>query len=92
MSYYSRLAIATRGFRGGAGQTLYISQEFSVEDSDRVLASVISETVDTATIISSPLSVSIADATPLTVSIVDSPLTVSIDSGEVITVDVQNCS
>ena len=46
MSYYSRLAVATRGFRGGAGQSLYISQSFDIEDTDLFKAQVIEETLD----------------------------------------------
>jgi len=46
MSYYSRLAVATRGYRGGAGQSLYISQSFTIEDTDLIQAQVIEETLD----------------------------------------------
>lgn len=79
MSWYSRLAIATRGFRGGAGQTLYVSQSFTLEeDPDASLASIITTTVDTATIVSAPLEITISDPTAISVSVIDSPITVDI--------------
>ena len=80
MSYYSRLAIATRGFRGGAGQTLFISQELTLEDADPIKASVISANVDVATITASPLSVSIDQSSPISVAITDDGQAVTIDT------------
>ena len=70
MSYYSRLALATGGYRGGTGQTLYISQEFSVEDPDSSLASVIEQTVNLANIITVPLEV-VTDVGTTTVVVSD---------------------
>jgi hypothetical protein len=79
MSYYSRLAIATRGFRGGAGQSLYISQTINVEENpDASVALLIEETVDVATVASSTLSV----------DVVDSVLSVTVDQDSPITVDI----
>ena len=80
MSYYSRLAIATRGFRGGAGQTLFISQELTLEDADPIKASVISANVDVATITASPLSVSIDQSSPISVAITDDGQAVTINT------------
>ena len=80
MSYYSRLAIATRGFRGGAGQTLFISQELTLEDADPIKASVISANVDVATIMASPLSVSIDQSSPISVAITDDGQAVTINT------------
>ena len=77
MSYFSRLATATKGFRGGTGQTLFISQEMSVEDTDTVNALVVEQTVDIASITSNPLLVSV-DTTGINVS-VDTTETISVD-------------
>ena len=82
MSYFKRLAIATRGFRGGAGQSLYISQELEIKDEDLVKGLIIEETADIATIQSSPVSV----------DVVSSALSVSVDQSTGISIDIQSSS
>ena len=82
MSYFSRLAIATRGFRGGAGQSLYISQELEIKDEDLVKGLIIEETADLATIQSSTTSV----------DVVSSALSVSVDQSTAISIDIESSS
>ena len=82
MSYFKRLAIATRGFRGGAGQSLYISQELEIKDEDLVKGLIIEETADIATIQSSPVSV----------DVVSSALSVSVDQSTGISIDIESSS
>lgn len=78
MSYYSRLAIATRGFRGGAGQSLYISQSFEIEDTDLVRAQVIEQNVDVASVLLPTLSIAVDTSSAVSVSI-DTTQDISID-------------
>ena len=81
MSYYSRLAIATRGFRGGAGQTLYISQSVALEENpDATIGQIVEESVDLATVNTSALSVSIDQSTGISVAITDDSQTITIDT------------
>ena len=91
MSAYSRLAIATRGFRGGAGQTRYINQSFTLEaDPDAMSASFIEESVDIASIATSTLSISIDQSSGINVSISTDPLAVDIDTSST-SISVETC-
>ena len=81
MSYFSRLAIATRGFRGGAGQSLYISQAVSLtENEDYTLGQILEESVNLATIDTSSLSVSVDQSSGINVAITDDSQTITIDT------------
>lgn len=81
MSYYSRLAIATRGFRGGAGQSLYISQSVALtENEDYTLGQIVEESVNLASIDTSSLSVSVDQSSGINVAITDDSQTITIDT------------
>lgn len=81
MSYYGRLAIATRGFRGGAGQTLYVTQSIDVEENpDETIAQLIEESVNLASIGTSTLSVAIDQSSGIDVAITDDSQTITIDT------------
>jgi len=81
MSYYSRLAIATRGFRGGAGQSLYISQSVALEENeDFTLGQIVEESVNLATIDTSSLSVTVDQSSGINVAITDDSQTITIDT------------
>ena len=81
MSYYSRLAIATRGFRGGAGQSLYISQEVALkENEDYTLGQIVEESVNLASVGTSALSVSVDQSSGISVAITDDSQTITVDT------------
>jgi hypothetical protein len=81
MSYYSRLGIATRGFRGGAGQSLYISQSVALkENEDYTLGQVLEESVNLATVDTSSLSVVVDQTSGINVAITDDSQTITIDT------------
>ena len=81
MSYFSRLAIATRGFRGGAGQSLYISQSVALkENEDYTLGQIVEESVNLATIDTSSLSVTVDQSSGINVAITDDSQTITIDT------------
>jgi hypothetical protein len=81
MSYFSRLAIATRGFRGGAGQSLYISQSVALkENEDFTLGQIVEESVNLATIDTSSLSVAVDQSSGINVAITDDSQTITIDT------------
>jgi hypothetical protein len=81
MSYFSRLAIATRGFRGGAGQSLYISQSVALkENEDFTLGQIVEESVNLATIDTSSLSVTVDQSSGINVAITDDSQTITIDT------------
>lgn len=82
MSYFRRLAIATRGFRGGSERTAYVSQELEIKDEDLVKGLIIEETADIATIQSSSVSV----------DVVSSALSVSVDQSTGISIDIESSS
>ena len=81
MSYFSRLAIATRGFRGGAGQSLYISQAVALEENeDFTLGQIVEESVNLATVNTSSLSVAVDQSSGINVAITDDSQTITIDT------------
>ena len=81
MSYFSRLAIATRGFRGGAGQSLYISQSVALkENEDYTLGQIVEESVNLATVDTSSLSVSVDQSSGINVAITDDSQSITIDT------------
>ena len=81
MSLRSRLAIATRGFRGGSAETRYISQSISLEENeDFTLGQIVEESVNLATVNTSALSVSIDQSTGISVAITDDSQTITIDT------------
>ena len=81
MSYFRRLAIATRGFRGGASQSLYISQSVALEENeDYTLGQIVEESVNLATIDTSSLSVAVDQSSGINVAITDDSQTITIDT------------
>jgi len=82
MSYFRRLAVATRGFRGGSERTAYVSQELEIKDEDLVKGLIIEETADIATIQSFSVSV----------DVVNSALSVLVDQSTGISIDIESSS
>ena len=81
MSYFRRLAIATRGFRGGSERTAYVSQSVALEENeDFTLGQIVEESVNLATVDTSSLSVTVDQSSGINVAITDDSQTITIDT------------
>ena len=91
MSYYGRLAVATRGFRGGQGQSLYVSQTVALqENEDYTLGQIVEENVNLATVNTSSLSIKVDQSSGINVAITNDSQTISIDTS-VQSISVSTC-
>ena len=81
MTYYGRLAVATRGFRGGQGQSLYISQTVALQENPaEVTGQLVEQSINLATVDTSSLSITVNTSSGITVAITDDSQAISIDT------------